>query len=336
MNKVLIILALIFAIAVDGQTRIYNCSPACSSNGVCIAGNACKCNAGWAGRTCTVPICTTNCQNGKCTAPDTCTCSPGYDGAYCENYNCKIAGCIHGQCVGASNCKCDQGWTNSSCNIAVCVPGCQNGGNCFAPNQCDCSTTKGWMGPQCQTPICNSTTGVCVNNGVCVGAGVCNCSATGVTDSRTPGWTGRLCEADVNECLLKNFTACDKKTKCSNIKGSYICSACPGGYLGDGKTGCFPTCLHGCSNGGSCIGPNTCNCTGTGFTGTQCFSDLNECTTGGYCDPLVSCLNTVGSFKCIGSCPTNYTGSPYMSSGGCSPICDNPCPTGSKCISPNR
>jgi len=323
--KTFLILFLLFGLSAYAQ-QTFNCNPTCA-HGTCRPGNSCGCDSGWAGKLCDIPVCSPACIHGSCSAPNVCTCSDGYDGALCENYNCLKYGCVRGTCESASNCVCETGWTNSSCNIAICNPGCENGGNCYAPDKCDCSTTNGWSGEYCQNPICNATTGICQHGSTCVGAGVCSCATA-------PGWTGRLCEDDVNECLKKNFTACDKLTKCTNTKGSYLCSPCPTGYKGDGKTGCVPSCPYGCSNGGLCSSPGTCNCTGTGYTGSQCFIDLDECAVGGYCDPLVTCINTVGSFQCIGPCPTNYTGSPYMSRGGCSPQCPEGCAEGSTCIKP--
>ena len=57
---------------------------------------------------------------------------------------------------------------------------------------------------------------------------------------------------------------------------------CNSGYTGDGIT-CTngsPCSPNPCLNGGSCSnlgGSYTCNCTGTGYNGTQCQTEINEC-----------------------------------------------------------
>ena len=61
---------------------------------------------------------------------------------------------------------------------------------------------------------------------------------------------------------------------CTNTPGSYLCGACPSGYVGDGRL-----------------------CT-----------DVDECQiANGGCDPLAACVNTPGAYSC-GACPAGYTG----------------------------
>ncbi len=138
---------------------------------------------------------------------------------------------------------------------------------------------------------------------------------------------------------------------CSVDGSDYLCE-CDSGYSGQNcdavvSMDCEPACEHR----GSCVvllGSPTCDCTGTGYTGSTCGSDVNECATNnGGCDPLTTCSNTAGSYSC-GSCPSGYTGTGKAGctdvnecatdNGGCDPLtsCTNTpgsrtcgaCPTG--------
>lgn len=83
--------------------------------------------------------------------------------------------------------------------------------------------------------------------------------------------------------------ACDPRTTCTNTIGSYNCSSCPAGYIGDSRLVVSnSTLLVMNSQAGGC-------------------QDLNECQVGGYCDPVANCTNTNGSFIC-GACRSGYTG----------------------------
>jgi hypothetical protein len=68
---------------------------------------------------------------------------------------------------------------------------------------------------------------------------------------------------------------------------------------------------NNCENGGECIdGINeyTCDCSGTGYQGTLCDTDVDECFEGtDNCDdnPAATCTNTTGSLYC--TCPDGTT-----------------------------
>jgi len=93
------------------------------------------------------------------------------------------------------------------------------------------------------------------------------------------------------------------------------------GDAGDPKPECSPNpCLHG----GRCSaldGDFTCNCADTGYAGTTCQKDVDECAAGGAnnCDANAACMNDPGTFTCqckdpyVGNgtsckCPTGYAG----------------------------
>ncbi|XP_070574742.1 uncharacterized protein [Ptychodera flava] len=69
-------------------------------------------------------------------------------------------------------------------------------------------------------------------------------------------------------------------------------------------------CFHGgaCDDGEGTLDTFTCDCSGTGYTGTHCSEDEDECTMGtDNCHAsLATCINLPGTFNC--SCIAGYTG----------------------------
>jgi len=58
---------------------------------------------------------------------------------------------------------------------------------------------------------------------------------------------------------------------------------------------CNPTCAHG-----ACVATDTCDCTGTGYTGATCATDVDECAAGSDdCGAGEACVNTDGGFTCV-------------------------------------
>lgn len=49
-----------------------------------------------------------------------------------------------------------------------------------------------------------------------------------------------------------------------------------------------------------------CECSGTGFEGTTCSDDIDECDTQGVCFNSGTCRNIVGNFTCV--CTDSYIG----------------------------
>uniref|UniRef100_A0A1B0GL44 Epidermal growth factor-like protein 8 n=2 Tax=Lutzomyia longipalpis TaxID=7200 RepID=A0A1B0GL44_LUTLO len=74
-------------------------------------------------------------------------------------------------------------------------------------------------------------------------------------------------------------------------------NCCPGWErIHANSSGCNkPVCKMECKNGGKCVKPDTCSCR-TGFTGTSCELDINECKEEKPCDQM--CYNTEGSYYC--------------------------------------
>ncbi|XP_048237830.1 neurogenic locus notch homolog protein 1-like isoform X2 [Haliotis rufescens] len=218
---------------------------------------------------------------------------------------------------------------------------CENNGTCMNGTG-NCSCTDGWLGPTCQTEdYCHTAS--CANGGVCIlgpSNYTCNC---------TSGWTGWLCDEDVDDCLTtpcknngscsdagtNNFTCsctqgwleptcendvddclttpCKNNGNCSDAGTNNFTCSCTQGWLG-------PTCededychTASCANGGVCIlGPSnyTCNCT-SGWTGWLCDEDVDDCLTT-PCKNNGSCSDAgTNNFTC--SCTQGWLG----------PTCEN-------------
>lgn len=140
----------------------------------------------------------------------------------------------------------------------------------------------------------------CGTHGSCVvedGAARCDCE---------PGYkdVDHMC-ADIDECVAAND--CSDHATCLNNDGSYACE-CQAGYSGDGLVCTASSCsVVTCSNGGSCVedaGQVTCDCTGTGYAGSLCADNVDECTDDlDDCDVNATCQDSAGSFDCTCNAP---------------------------------
>ena len=87
------------------------------------------------------------------------------------------------------------------------------------------------------------------------------------------GWTGDLCELDVNECLKKTC----RNGMCRNLPGSFKCE-CKSGWKGDSCELDINECLDKpCGNGGICQnlpGSFKCDCSNTGYVGELCSKGI--------------------------------------------------------------
>ncbi|XP_054630679.1 protein crumbs homolog 1-like [Dunckerocampus dactyliophorus] len=189
----------------------------------------------------------------------------------------------------------------------------------------------------CQgAPVCDSQP--CLNDGVCQDQfNEFNCSCR-------PGWEGRLCEAEINECssgpcvygTCKDFLAdyqCDCEPgyvgrncheevddclefsclnggTCVESMESHTC-LCPPGYVGKRCQWRFPPvacdAMTKCLNGGVCIGEETggnCTCK-PGYTGPRCETEIDECQSS-PCLNGATCLDRLNHFQCV--CVPGYSG----------------------------
>ncbi|XP_018115807.1 neural EGFL like 1 S homeolog isoform X3 [Xenopus laevis] len=103
------------------------------------------------------------------------------------------------------------------------------------------------------------------------------------------------CE-DIDECAAK-MHYCHANTFCVNLPGSYRCD-CVSGYIRVDDFSCTAFCAEGCRYGGTCVAPNKCLCP-SGFTGSLCEKDIDECAEGIIeCHNHSRCVNLPGWFHC--------------------------------------
>ncbi|XP_072314983.1 nephronectin-like [Eucyclogobius newberryi] len=129
--------------------------------------------------------------------------------------------------------------------------------------------------------------------GECVSPGQCRCE---------PGFTGKTCNQDLNECGLKPRPC---KHRCMNTLGSYKCY-CSDGYRlqPDGSCRNARTCFHAnCQYGCEVMkGRVRCTCPSPGLRlgpDQRTCVDVNECLAlPGVCPHRRKCINTFGSFVC--------------------------------------
>uniref|UniRef100_A0A3Q1ASY8 Protocadherin Fat 4 n=1 Tax=Amphiprion ocellaris TaxID=80972 RepID=A0A3Q1ASY8_AMPOC len=119
-----------------------------------------------------------------------------------------------------------------------------------------------------------------------------------------PGYTGALCETDIDECQP---SPCHNGGTCHNLVGGFSCT-CPEGFTGMACERDINECLSNpCKNGALCQNfPGGFNCLcKSGFAGKTCDSIINHC----ECNPCFnggSCQNRVDGYYC--HCPFGVFG----------------------------
>jgi hypothetical protein len=162
----------------------------------------------------------------------------------------------------------------------------------------------------------------CLNNGTCIASNsqaVCQCVS---------GFTGNLCQTDVDECASR---PCAGGRVCVDLVNGFECvqSACVS---------------QPCMNRGTCVDGVTgysCACA-TGFSGPSCQTNIDECASQ-PCQNGGTCVDGIDAFTCVCppgntapvcSCPPGFTGR------GCLINVDecssNPCANGGTCLDGNN
>ncbi|XP_012286967.1 protein crumbs isoform X2 [Orussus abietinus] len=264
----------------------------CKNEGFCMDKNTsyvCQCSAGYAEDDCSVDIdeCVDNkCQNGALCidgiANYTCACPYGWQGWLCDediNECVMSTPCQHdGVCEnlpGYFRCECPDQFTGDLCEkfrLITCENHpCNNGSTCVdvVNLQTGNNFTCKCM-PGYEGPLCNEP--YCLKQ-KCQNGGKCEFHYQAPQCTCLPGYTGLFCETNIDDCAL-------------DLEGNAPCK-------NNGK------CYDGINN-------FTCDCQRTGYTGSDCSIDVNECLDPGVDCGFGRCQNLPGTYHC--NCKPGYCG----------------------------
>jgi hypothetical protein len=112
----------------------------------------------------------------------------------------------------------------------------------------------------------------------------------------------RICGADL---LDSSETPCIANEHCVAMPTPHC--ECDTGFAKDTGGGCtnIDDCVaNNCQHGGRCrdgVSNYSCDCSGTGYEGERCQSDVNECAQVTSCDPQYRCAQTLApGYTCLG------------------------------------
>ncbi|XP_058060591.1 tenascin-X-like [Anopheles bellator] len=351
------------------------CKPICTEpcrNGVCVGPDRCECFPGYSAPDNSSssaecgPVCNGGCSNGDCVAPGKCICRPQY-GKIGDECVPLCEKCSLGHCVRPNVCICDRGYQliDGDC-VPICETECKNA-VCTGPNACTCLPGFNYTDINALfdcLPVCDAE---CIN-GRCVAPQKCECNEGYLQDDE------HSCIHPVELCRLRCVNGQCRGTECHCNTG-FVKSAldghcertCPYGCTnGDCRVGecfchdgyrlqldnssvCEPICGEdydygspvGCTNG-RCIRPNVCQCdAGYEFVDanqTRCESSEDLARQRAAQERAAECRRSCRHGKCRAGecwCDEGYAKPEGAGSGGCSPVCGEPCRNGT-CVLPER
>ncbi|XP_071150207.1 fibrillin-2-like [Mytilus edulis] len=248
----------------------------------------------------------------------------------CSNFNCTSTGTCAVKSDGSEYCTCRTGFNLTMADNVTGI--CENIDECETSNPCadkctdktpgyECSCTKNGTKLDSDAQSCTACPEGewghnCVENCTCVIANTNSCNSTDGSCNCKTGWKGDNCESDINECLT-NTTICQTNSMCENTNGSYVC-ICNDGYFNSADVckGCGSNTFgNDCAQTCSCVVTNTYSCNNvdgsctckTGWNGTTCSADVDECNVNPFICNTTSnseCYNLNGTHEC--NCVSGY------------------------------
>lgn len=214
------------------------------------------------------------CAHGACAlraAPPgfSCACAPGWGGALCDRDldDCASQPCRNGATcrdrLDAFLCECAPGWTGPTCAEGERRPP--------TPAQLPPPTGRTDRATLADVDECAAPSGAGAAEGAagpCVNAAACSNTPGGYACACLAGWTGRDCEANVDDCTGQ----CLHGATCIDLVDDFHC-ACAAGYAGRACERDVDDCAsRPCRNGGECVDrldAYVCICP-VGFSGVDC------------------------------------------------------------------
>ncbi|KAH9488610.1 hypothetical protein Btru_061282 [Bulinus truncatus] len=220
-------------------------------------------------------------------------------------------------------CTCNPGWTGTNCDVDIdecatntsyCLNSVEVCHNLNGSAECLCKTGYHRPAINASCQACDSTHygENCASVCPCMTANTADCNDVNGTCTCNPGWTGTICDKLVDQCSNTSFCTNVNET-CYNTTGTPICD-CVIGFTkpipGAPCQACDATHYgQNCSNVCRCVVNNSIDCSDTngtctchsGWNGTNCEVDIDECVTNSsYCSGSnEKCHNLNGSAECI-------------------------------------
>ena len=112
-----------------------------------------------------------NCSShGVCVDFDVCRCDMGWTSSGCSQASCEVLNWCsgHGQCIAHDVCMCESGWLDNSCSTPDCSAqnDCSNHGDCLHPGTCSCH--PGYEGTNCSANTECTFLDNCNGHGLCL------------------------------------------------------------------------------------------------------------------------------------------------------------------------
>lgn len=240
----------------------------------------------------------------------------------------------HGSCISRQDsyaCHCTARYTGKNCEIDSGPPcnshPCANDGTCLEDNRGDykCICASGFAGSTCEIPV--YVPPMCENN-PCKNNGTCRggLGANSIECECPKGFAGNRCEIDRDDCESQ---PCENGGRCIDGVGAFQCDCSDTGYAGTLCQNNIDECmtlLNPCHNGATCYDTyGSYTCEcAPGFGGYNCAKATNECQS----QPCLhggTCSDRKGHFEC--TCLTGFSGLFCENTPNCPP-----CPVDSECV----